>query len=225
MKKLLACTVMIGAMAAPSLLAIPSSGSVNVSRTPGYYSGSGGEFTITSTTASFAAFQTFCLEMSEPVGGNPHTYQLNAYDAAVLGGANSGAAAPDNGDPISLGTAYLYEQFRLGTWTDYDYNIGAGRVASAGHLQNAIWWLEDELGLATPLNNPFLKLLDDISVLAGWKADNNGTYAVTVMNMTAANGARAQDFLALSVPDGGLTVALLGMGLAGLGWFNRRIRR
>lgn len=222
MKKLIACTVLIGAMAAPSLFAIPNSGSVVVSRTPGYHSGNGGEFTITSTTASFDAFQTFCLERSENVGQNPHTYQLNADNAAVLGGANLGTPAPGGGDPISLGTAWLYGQFRQGTLFGYDYNVAGGRAVSAGLLQDAIWSLEDEYGSLAGLNAFYDAAIAKFGGEANAKANYTGTY-VSVMNMTDVNGARSQDFLA--VPDGGLTVALLGMGLAGLGWVNRRIRR
>jgi hypothetical protein len=219
MKKLIACTVLIGAMAATSLLAIPTSGSVNVSRTDGYYSGSGGEFTITDVDGKFT-FQTFCLELSEQVQNNPHTYQLNQFDEATAGGVNNGATV-GGGDPISYGTAFLFYEFTKGTLAGYNYTPGAGREATAGQLQNAIWWLEDELTLSAAQigANPFLGLLN----LATAKNDAGGAFGVQVMNLTGANGQPGQDFLA--VPDGGLTVALLGMGLAGLGWVNRRIRR
>lgn len=229
MKKILATMIMAGAMAAPSLWAIPSSGFVNVSRVPGYFTGSGGEFTVAATDQSFS-FQTFCLELTEQVGGNPHYYELNPYDAAVAGGNGGTVVLPDAtvGDPISLGTAYLFSQFTKGILAGYDYNPNAGRPTSAGLLQQAIWWLEDELSLNNPLLNPFLSLLgNDLAALTAQKADANGAYGVQVLNMYNGDprdqkAVRRQDFLV--VPDGGFTLALLGMGLTGLAWLNRRIR-
>jgi hypothetical protein len=220
--------IMAGAMAVPSLWAIPSTGTVNVSRVPGYYTANGGEFTVVATDQSFS-FQTFCLEGNESVGSNPSTYWLNPYDAAVAGGLGGAVLLPDAtvGDPISLGTAYLFSQFAKGTLQGYDYNPNAGRAASAGQLQQAIWWLEDEFGLSDPLANPFLGLLgNDLAALNAQKADANGAYGVQVLNMYTigrdGSVVSRQDFLV--VPDGGLTVAFLGMGLAGLAWLNRRIR-
>ena len=93
-------------------------------------------------------------------------------------------------------------------------------------LQIAIWWLEDEQSLNNPLNNPFLDLLATKGPIADWKVDADGAYGVKVLNMY--NVARdqtlvfKQDFL--YVPDGGLTLAFLGMGLAGLAGM-RRIRK
>lgn len=227
MKKILAATILAGAMAATSVWAIPSSGQVNVTRIDGYYTSNGGEFTVAAVDQSFS-FQTFCLEKNEQVGSNPHYYEINPYDAAKAGGVSGWTTLPDNtqGDPISLGTAYLYSQFRKGTLDGYDYTPGSGREASAGLLQIAIWWLEDEQSLNNPLNNPFLDLLATKGPIADWKVDADGAYGVKVLNMY--NVARdqtlvfKQDFL--YVPDGGLTLAFLGMGLAGLAGM-RRIRK
>jgi len=227
MKKILTATILAGAMAATSVWAIPSSGEVNVKRIPGYYTSNGGEFTVTAVDESFS-FQTFCLEKNEQVGSNPHYYEINPYDAAVAGGVGGWTTLPngEQGDPISLGTAYLYSQFRKGTLAGYDYTPGSGREASAGLLQIAIWWLEDEQSLKVPLNNPFLNLLDGIDSNTDWKVDADGAYGVKVFNMytRGKDGTLVfkQDFL--YVPDGGLTLAFLGMGLAGLAGM-RRIRK
>jgi hypothetical protein len=44
-------------------------------------------------------------------------------------------------DNISIGTAYLYSQFRNG-------GLGTLTSSQAGQLQNAIWYLENEISLA-----------------------------------------------------------------------------
>lgn len=204
---------MIGAMAAPSLLAIPSSGEVTIGRIANTYeqSSGGGEFKITSVGGHFAPFQTFCMELDESITGS-RFYTLS--DAAIAGG--KGGPSPD---PISEGTAWLYTQFRQGSLYAFTYDLA--HQANAAALQDAIWYLEEEI---TSIGaNAFLAAaIAQFGGEAAAMADYTGTY-VKVMNMTDAAGNKKQDFLA--VPDGGLTVALLGMGLAGLGWVNRRIRR
>ena len=60
--------------------------------------------------------------------------------------------------------------------------------------------------------------------------DNN--FGVVVLNLRDATGAAAQDMLVyrprpntVRTPDGGATLMLLGMGLSGLGFVSRRMRR
>lgn len=156
------------------------------------------------------SFQTFCLEYNEDAG-TPVNYVINS--AAVLGGEAVS-------DPLSMGTAYLYSQFAMGLLPDY---FGGNRVFEAVSLQFAIWALENE-PVASQADNPYYKLAlqhggtDDAPV--GW-------YNVYVLNNTQqiATGAgvvRKQDFLWLSVPDGGTTLMLLGGALLGLGALRRK---
>ncbi|MBP7827050.1 MAG: VPDSG-CTERM sorting domain-containing protein [Verrucomicrobia bacterium] len=240
MKKILAATILAGAMVATSVWAIPSSGEIDVTRNVNYFgSGAvGGETTLTAAgnTAPFS-FQTFCIEYNERVGDNPQYYEINPYDAAVAGGLGGWKTLPDNtqGDPISLGTAYLYSQFAKGTLAGYDYTPGAGREASALKLQYAIWWLEDEVGETWGKEFRSLLMAPELAQLRaeynitdedGWKADANGAFGVKVLNVYNYGRDESliyrQDFL--QVPDGGLTLAFLGMGLAGLAGM-RRIRK
>lgn len=94
-------------------------------------------------------FGTFCLEKNERVGSGK-IYDVALNDGSVSGG-RSGAI--DGKDPISVGTAYLYEQFVLGTLTGFAYDSRK----SAKQLQNTIWFLEGEI---TGLNQGYRK--------AGW---------------------------------------------------------
>ncbi len=159
-------------------------------------------------------FQTFCLEHSEYLYGNT-THAVILNDRMVNGGVGP------QGDPLSRGTAYLYHEFQNGTLDGYDYyNTGAGRHASAQELQNAIWYLEDEVGGSLSETYEDM-LIDEFGSVADAKLDNNGLIPVAVMNLYAAGHAGDQDYLrqdalvCTPVPAA-LLLGLLGLGAAGL---------
>jgi hypothetical protein len=223
-----------------SLIAVAKLGAttVTIDRVNGYYSGTGGEFNISQVLGGgYAAsvlvnnnsgnlgFETFCIEETEQVS-IPGTYNAvrNPYGDALNGGVNLGAAGPDGGDPISIGTAYLYYNFAKGILAGYNYTPGAGRIASAGNLQTAIWYLENEITLtpAQVLANSYLTLVSGLYGSSGEFANANGAFGVGALNNYYPSGSRAQDMLVL--PDGGFTVMLLGMALGGFGLLARRIR-
>lgn len=211
---------------------------VDIKRYGGYFTLPGGEFTIEgsvwATQPPYVAstivgpnngFQSFCLERGEGLHDD-------RYWAVVNLNAMYGGEGPA-GDRISVGTAWLYHQFATGVLLGYDYDHLAGRSASAKDLQETIWWLEGEL-LAMPVN-PF-------SALVTWQFANPqadydpndpsaaGFNNVRVLNMYALNASkdgpdyseRKQDMLVL-VPDGGLTLVLLGSGLLGLAVWRRKV--
>jgi hypothetical protein len=183
------------------------------------------------------SFVTFCLEVNQSFI-NGYSYNAEINNAAVNGG--SGNSDPNRivgQDRISQGTAYLYSLFASGTLTGYDYTP-AHRLSDAIALQNAIWWLEDEIALTNPNNNKFIHLVNNGMFTGGRgaQADYNGD-SVKVMNLTGPIVGRyvattdCQDMLVyvggpnVHVPDGGLTVAMLGFGLAGLSAVGRRVRK
>jgi hypothetical protein len=115
-------------------------------------------------------------------------------------------------DNISIGTAWLYSQFRAGTLANY---FTGTRQANAGALQDAIWYLEGETttlaynGADGTYYYNLAKLnagsgsLSDTQVMA----DSLGAYGVIALNLfTGGNdtpdnpGSRAQDQLAI-VPE------------------------
>ena len=126
--------------------------------------------------------------IGQPPSG-PYTYTINT--GAVEGGGPGGGANaidPNTGlpmDNISLGTAWLFSQFSAGTLT-LDNGSGSyfdtNRLANAGELQQAIWYLEDE---NNGVNNGYVSLAETAlgTDLTGVKADSNGEFGVVALNL------------------------------------------
>ena len=195
------------------------------------YSGNALSQTKNLGPSGITSFQTFCIEKSE------YLYPYAAtYDVVLSGGAVHGGLGGADPDPLSRGTAFLYSQFAQGGLTGYNY--GAGRSVSAAVLQEAIWWLEEEITSYTA-GNSFIAL---VATTFGSDLDarldaGTGQYGVYVLNLTGVGGGApsgvGQDQLyyrdpgvsITAVPDGGTTLALLGMALCGMAIVSRRFRR
>jgi len=128
-----------GVMAAPNLFA-GFDGTIVLTQNA-YSYGNGGQFTA--VTTGLGTFQTFCIEYNEEYQpGSQYDYYENS--GAVAGGVGAYATDPHTGlpmDNISMGTAWLYSQFRAGTLANY---FNASQQLNAGNLQDAIWYLENE---------------------------------------------------------------------------------
>ena len=174
-------------------------------------------------------FETFCIEVNQFIAFVP-----GHYDATISLGAKPGGAGGGSGgiDLISIGTGYLYSRFASGALAadGYVYASGGSRAASAVMLQKAIWFMEDEITLAAAGGggNIFLNALNaQYGSLAAAHADNN-VFKVAALNLGGPPGYANQDQLILHdngfhVPDGGMTVMLLGMALTGLGLMRRKL--
>jgi hypothetical protein len=232
MKKALMLSLLVAASSTISVLAdtlviVPGFGP--------YQFGSGGEITatlnsgvsgaayvpgVTANLVQSGTFQTFCLELHEGISATTYT-AIPAMKTQVTG------------FDLNKGTAWLYQQFAAGTLSGYNFGgTVAERKASADALQQEIWHL---MGNQVPTaNSIFDPIVNAAAALGQWNVQDPSTPEFspvrllndwTIGQVGQREGA-AQDVLFIpGVPDGGLTLALLGMGLTGVGFISRRSRK
>jgi hypothetical protein len=161
---------------------------------------------VPSTPVAANQFLTFCVEDNEFISFGA-TYNVAFNTAAVNGGVGGG-----NPDPLDPRTACLYTRFMDGSLSSVS-GFTYGATASGDALQQAIWYIEEEIpslpaGLSTTLYNS--------AVSAGW----TDIGSVRVLNLTDSNGGPSQDVLVMvPLPSG---IALATVGLAGLTFVRRR---
>jgi hypothetical protein len=168
-------------------------------------------------------FQTFCIETGvDFTPGTPYTYTLGNSTAPDSGAAGSGLN-------LSVGTAYLYYEFATGNLTGYNYantGLGLSRNSDAGLLQAAIWALQGGQtysGYAVPTisNNSYyaaaLAYCNSLGISATSVYDGSSVDILQLwVNSNDTDPAQNQLVLTgngWSVPDGGMTVMLLGVAI------------
>lgn len=225
---------------AVTMLAAPAAFGYSIQIYQNAYSYSnGGEFTIVSDDLSMVSaaytgtstkgvlgnatfnFESFCLEFNEHFyPGTTYYAEINYNHAAFSGDSAAGF------DVISQGTAWLYLNFVKGTLTDYVYT-GTDRRNSAGLLQQAIWFLEDEN--QGSIDNLFVqKVITEFGSLELAKANYTGS-AVDVLNVWSdKNKTGYQQDQLIDGPAGvpePTTLLLLGLGMIGLGMTHRKFKK
>ncbi len=187
-------------------------------------------------------FQTFCVEVGEFITSGSGFY-AGPYDVTL--GEATQYGGPLGTRTITEGAAWLYSEFARGELAGYSYTGTSARINSAGLLQTAIWGLMSEK--PAPSGNIFYDMAITKFGNGSYAADTgafahnsaSGYYDVAILSLwqsgTVQNGLPAprfarQDVLILDgpdhhIPDGGMTIALLGVGLTFLGSFGYRIRK
>lgn len=177
-----------------------------------YHSGIGGEFLVTPVSGnspgltglfsdvSPLTLETFCMQSDELIAaGGTYHFVINTGTVSMGGGF----------DPLDPRTAYLYTFFRNGTLPGYDY--GAGRVTSAGHLQDAIWFIENQVW---GVNNSFVDLANT-AVGPGGVWEGKGIGDVRVLNLTDMERNDVQDQLTI-IPAPGAAALAAAAGLVAM---------
>ena len=207
---------------------------------PNYYTGhGGGEFTAYTAPGTFlgnyasvaivkGGFETFCMETGvEFSPGATYYYSLgnSTKPDSVNKQTGSGLA-------LTAGVADLYYQFAKGTLAGFNYtdlSVNGGRQTDADLLQATIWFLQGGQTYGSypnvNVNNKFLNEAIALSggTLADAEADYTGSIVKVLQMWSNPNDTGpAQNQLVL-VPDGGLTVSLLGGALIGLQMLRRKL--
>jgi|SRR6516225_2325272 len=212
----------IGMLVALAITPAAMAATISVTQTPGAHFSAGGELTAKTTpteilglqTQGPGTFQTFCIESHVDLATElNYTYTLGQTD--------------HSGNTLKLGTAWLFEQFSNNSLPGYAHN-----VTQAGLLQGAIWFFQgqtanpssDAAGYNISSSNPYV--IDAVSIL-GASAGNasSGAFGVSVIQLShPSDNTVGQDLLGIvPVPDGGSTIALLGLAIVGFESLRRRL--
>ncbi|GIW74266.1 MAG: hypothetical protein KatS3mg103_0788 [Phycisphaerales bacterium] len=178
----------------------------------------GGEFLV---TGSLGSFSSFCLEFNESIGESTYAYTIDR--GAIAGGVGGG-----NPDFISRETAELYRQYVDGL---IGPGVGETQTAFNNAFQDAIWYLEEELGdvdfsaaTAAASGSHFTSLSARAQSLINsvW-GTTAGVGRVRALNLyTLTTGANRQSILyitAIPLPGAG---AMAMAGLVGIAAVRRR---
>jgi hypothetical protein len=187
--------------------------------------GSQGPFagSVVSGAGAGGSFLSFCLEKYETFTPNSNLYVKSVSGATT--NAAGGHYGNSTSDPLSSATAWLFTQFSTNTLTGYSANSSA----KADSLQNAIWYLEDEISLSTVNADAQAKAWVALAKAAttGAHPSWTGLGNVHVLNLfkNASYTQHAQDQLYYYVTSPVPEAETAAMLLAGLGVMGVIVRR
>jgi hypothetical protein len=206
MKTILVSLAMLVVINVHAGLSIGSTGTVVLYQDTSQYSGSGGEGAFLMYSPQInggAGVLTLCVQPDVFfTPGNQYTFTVNNGSIGSMVGADT--IDPFTGAPmnsLTIGTAWLFNQFTAGTLTGFNYNYGPGFTQSATDLENAINSLQG-YGPATGGGVNFVNLAEQRLELdaAGIMGNANGAYNVGILNLYDANGNASQNQLVMVTP-------------------------
>lgn len=225
----------VGLFAAQSASAqyVSAGGTIRLDNGPG--AGPGGEFNATVLSGGSGTFETFCLEKNEYFAFYGQTLKVQSITSGAMSGGMGGGVG--GSDPLDNRTAYLYTKFRAGAdggagLSGYDYGNATARVSDANALQNAIWYLEQEItsigsGITAAEATQAQAWVNQANA-AGWTNLGNVQALNLWRETTAGSGnfnLQAQDQLYITPVPEPETYMMLLAGLGLMGFVARRRQR
>jgi hypothetical protein len=230
MKKLFTLVLMIlllsvvDSMAAP----MPVAGDLITIDYGAYHEGNGGEFTISGSTSlgTIYSYTSFCLETNEYFYPG-HSYTVESVTTYAANGGVGGAV--DNKDYVSDASKWLMNEYVNNNDSLYDLSKGLFNddyytlSEFAGDVQNAIWYMENEIQTGNVLTE---YILDTLGVDRSTAAEDYLSW-VQVLNLVTMNAdgsvasLHQSQLVAAPVPEPA-TMVLLGTGVIGLAGMSRR---
>ena len=179
-----------------------------------------------STTSGTNYFNSYCVEEGTSITNNAqYSAQLNYTGSSTMNSA---------GNALTLGAAYLYQQYAAGTLSGFNYT---NRAASATELQNAMHILTTQPYATNWSSNTFLSQLLTQNSQAHWletydpgkQYSEIGNYSVFIMQVRSiTNTGDYQDFVYVApatslpvtsdVPEPATMILWLTGGLSALGF-------
>lgn len=162
---------------------------------------------ITELNVGGVATNSFCIDPYQWSSSSPQQYTVASLASApspIVGGMGASAA---------LTISNLWAE---------NYQAALGSASVAAGLQIAIW---EEVALGT--GKPFSLATGQSDwgastmIAAALAADSNG---VAPVSLVALSNTTYQDYVVQNVPDSGMTLVLLGFGLASLAIVGRKAR-